>query len=88
MLAIQGEKDTGFEARGADGPFECGNCVYFDAKGACGQKDMMEKSKRPRHPDGTVVVAYADCCEYIKRPKGLRSASVWDRMLAIIKDLR
>jgi hypothetical protein len=65
--AIKGEKDTGFEKRGSKGPFECGNCEYFKNGNACNQKDMKEKSKQPRWPDGTIVVDAADCCEFIER---------------------
>lgn len=66
--AIQGEPGTGFEKRGDDGEFECGNCEYFDsAAGACDQWDMKQKSKQPRLEDGRVSVAYDDCCEYVSR---------------------
>lgn len=69
---IKGEKGTGFEPRlvnGVDkGPFECGNCEYFDERlGACGQKDMIKRSKRPRHKDGRPVVGGRDCCEFVDR---------------------
>lgn len=69
--AIKGEPGTGFESRivnGVDkGPFECGNCEYFNGTDACDQKDMMAKSKRERHKDGTVVTGPQDCCEYVDR---------------------
>jgi hypothetical protein len=64
--AIKGEPGTGFEERGTKGPFECGNCRYFDP-GACHQKDMIAKSKRPRNADGSVKVDAPDCCEYVDR---------------------
>lgn len=64
--AIKGEPGTGFEKRGNLGPFECGNCEYFDGK-SCGQKDMMEHSKEPRTKNGRVIVGEADCCEYLDR---------------------
>lgn len=35
--AIKVEKGTGFEKRGTKGPFECGNCDYFE-NGLCHQK--------------------------------------------------
>lgn len=66
QFAIKGEKGTGFEERGNKGPFECGNCEYFK-NNSCGQKDMLEKSKRPRTKDGRVKVDADDCCEYIER---------------------
>lgn len=66
QFAIKGEKGTGFEERGNKGPFECGNCEYFK-NNSCGQKDMMEKSTRPRTKDGRVVVGPKDCCEYVER---------------------
>lgn len=66
--AIKGEPGTGFEKRGNKGPFECGNCEYFDDDaGACHQEDMMRKSKQPRLADGRVQIAADDCCEYIER---------------------
>jgi hypothetical protein len=63
--AIIGEPGTGFEKRGNSGPFECGNCAFFD--GACNQPDMMRMSKEPREKDGRVKVKREDCCEYVKR---------------------
>lgn len=66
QFSIKGEKGTGFEERGDKGPFECGNCEYFK-NNSCGQKDMMEKSKRPRTANGRVKVTAGDCCEYIER---------------------
>ena len=66
--AIKGERGTGFEKRGQRGPFECGNCEYFEAAaGACGQEDMIEHSKQPRLDVGRPSVAFDDCCEYIER---------------------
>lgn len=63
---VKGEPGTGFEKRGAKGPFECGNCEYFKNL-SCGQADMMKLSKQPRTKDGRVEVAAADCCEYVER---------------------
>lgn len=72
--AIKGEAGTGFESRIVDGvdrgPFECANCEYFNGTNACNQKDMMAKSKRDRHADGTVVTGPQDCCEYVDRKGG------------------
>ena len=66
--AIKGEEGTGFEKRGNKGPFECGNCTYFDAvNGACEQSDMVRISKQPRLSDGRPSVDAADCCEYVER---------------------
>jgi len=66
--AIKGEPGTGFEKRGSKGPFECGNCEYFDAMaGACNQDDMKTKSQQPKLADGRISVAFDDCCEYIER---------------------
>lgn len=66
--AIKGEPGTGFEKRSDKGPFECGNCEYFDsAAGACDQWDMKQKSKQPRLDDSRVSVAHDDCCEYLSR---------------------
>ena len=65
---VKGEKGTGFEKRGKKGPFECGNCHYFDADAeGCDQETMKEKSKQPRLADGRVSVEADDCCEYIER---------------------
>jgi hypothetical protein len=64
---IKGEAETGFEKRGRKGPFECGNCGYFERGDACTQATMKEKSKEPRHSDGSVVVAADDCCKYLDR---------------------
>ncbi len=64
---IKGEPITGFEKRGNRGPFECGNCTYFENGDACTQETMKEKSKQPRHPNGDVVVDADDCCEFIER---------------------
>ena len=66
VAAIKGETGTGFEKRGSKGPFECGNCEYFNGA-SCGQKDMMDKSKQPREKDGRVKVDAEDCCEFIER---------------------
>lgn len=63
---IQGEPGTGFEKRGGKGPFECGNCEYFDGS-SCGQDDMMKLSKQPRTESGRVQVSTGDCCEYVER---------------------
>jgi hypothetical protein len=65
--AVKGEPGTGFEKRGSKGPFECGNCHYFKNGDSCHEETMMKKSKEPRHPDGSVVVAADDCCEYVER---------------------
>jgi hypothetical protein len=62
---IHGEKGTGFEKRGSKGPFQCGNCRYFD-DGLCHQKTMGKESKQPRR-DGYPEVGLEDCCEYIER---------------------
>ncbi len=64
---IKGEAETGFEKRGRKGPFECGNCEYFERGDSCHQETMMAKSKEPRHTDGSVVVAAEDCCEFVDR---------------------
>jgi len=69
ITAVKGEPGTGFEKRGGKGPFECGNCGYFKNGNACHQKDMMLKSKQPRHSDGTVKVDVPDCCEFVERPE-------------------
>ena len=67
-FAVKGEPGTGFEKRSNKGPFECGNCEYFDsAAGACNQDDMRTKSKQPKLEDGRPVVAWDDCCDYIER---------------------
>lgn len=62
-----GEPGTGYE--GPDkGPFECGNCEYFrSTDNSCGQKTMMERSKRERTKDKRVKVEAKGCCEYIER---------------------
>ena len=67
--AVHGEAGTGFEKRGKKGAFECANCEYFKNGNACNQDDMKKLSKQPRHPDGSVVVAGEDCCEYVEREK-------------------
>lgn len=63
---VQGEPGTGFEKRGNKGPFECGNCEYFDGQ-SCGQKTMMERSRQPKLPSGRIRVDADDCCEYVER---------------------
>ena len=65
---IHGEKSTGFEKRGDNGPFECGNCSYM--KDGCIQDDMKKYSKQPRLANGNVKVDKADCCEYVERIGG------------------
>ncbi len=65
--AVKGERATGFEKRGDKGPFECANCEYFKNGNSCHQRDMMAKSKQPRHTDGSVVVSAKDCCEFVDR---------------------
>lgn len=65
--AIKGEPGTGFEKEDGKGEFECGNCRFFKNGDACHQEDMKEKSKQPRHQDGSVIVADEDCCEYVDR---------------------
>lgn len=82
---VHGEPSTGFEPRVVDGvdhgPFECGNCGYFDAKTvSCRQSDMMKSSKLPKLPNGQIEVrSPEDCCEYVERktakasPKGFGS---------------
>lgn len=62
---VKGEPGTGFET-GADGPFNCGNCNFFDGS-SCGQSTMMKRSKRPRVKGHRVKVAADDCCEYVDR---------------------
>lgn len=70
--AIRGEAGTGYESPGKLGEFECGNCKYYgendghDDEG-CDQKDMKEKSKRKKLPDGRVEVEEEGCCEYVWR---------------------
>ncbi len=67
--AIKGEAGTGYEGP-EGGPFRCSNCEYFRAADdSCGQKDMMEKSKRPKLPSGRVEVEAGGCCEYVERKK-------------------
>jgi hypothetical protein len=78
LAAIRGEAGTGFEKAGTKGEFECGNCHYFKNGNACVQKDMKEKSKEPRHPNGDVVVAEEDCCEYVDRI-GQKKVSGWKK---------
>jgi len=67
IKALKGEEGTGFEKRGTKGPFECGNCEYFNGTNACKQPDMKKLSRQPKWPDGTVVVEPSDCCEYVER---------------------
>lgn len=65
--SIGGEPGTGYEGP-EGGEFECENCTHFDESTvSCGQKDMMAKSKRPRIPNGRVVVHPEGCCEYVDR---------------------
>jgi hypothetical protein len=70
---ILGEKSTGFEKRGAKGPFSCGNCHYM--KDGCTQEDMKKHSEQPRLENGNVEVGDGDCCEYVDR-KGSRGPSL------------
>jgi len=63
--SVLGEEGTGYEGP-EGGPFECENCTFFDADTvSCGQKDMMAKSKRPKIPNGRVVVHPEGCCEWV-----------------------
>lgn len=65
--AIKGEPGTGYEGP-EGGPFECGNCEYFDVSDSgCDQPDMKRKSKRKRLRDGRVQVEREGCCEYVDR---------------------
>lgn len=77
--AVSGEVGTGFEERGDKGPFECGNCEYFNGTNACNQEDMMQKSKQPRHENKTVVVGLMDCCEYVDRVGNGVEENAWLR---------
>jgi hypothetical protein len=63
---IRGESGTGFEKGASKGPFECGNCRYFDGD-SCGQKTMMARSKQPNLASGRILVDSDDCCEYVDR---------------------
>lgn len=68
QAAIHGEPGTGYENEDGKGEFSCRNCEYFQAKtSSCGQKDMMEKSKREKLPNGRVRVDARGCCEYVDR---------------------
>jgi hypothetical protein len=62
---VRGEDGTGFEKRGDRGPFQCGNCNYFE-DGTCHQRTMMKVSKQPKEGEYPKVAA-EDCCEYISR---------------------
>jgi hypothetical protein len=66
VAAIKGERFTGFEKADGKGPFNCGNCHYFD-RGGCSQKDMVRYSKQPSLPNGLISVGRDDCCEYVDR---------------------
>lgn len=66
QFAIKGEPGTGLE-NGGKGEFSCRNCEYFKNGDECHQKDMMAKSKRPKHPNGSVEVSPKWCCEYVDR---------------------
>jgi hypothetical protein len=66
VAGIRGEKGTGFEKRGNRGPFECGNCHYYE-RGKCHQKTMMAESRQPKSKDGYPEVGSEDCCEYVSR---------------------
>jgi hypothetical protein len=67
ILGYKGENGTGFEKRINKGPFECGNCSYFNGTNACNEEHMLAHSKQPRWPDGTIQVEGPDCCEYVER---------------------
>lgn len=68
QAAVRGEAGTGYESPGKLGEFECENCKYFrESDSSCGQKDMMEKSKRKKLEDGRVQVEAEGCCEYVWR---------------------
>jgi hypothetical protein len=60
--AVKGEPGTGYEGP-EYGPFSCSTCEYFKDN-SCGQKDFMEKSKRPKTPEGRVKVEAEGCCVY------------------------
>lgn len=65
---VKGEPGTGYEPPAGKGPFNCGNCGYFNASdSSCGQKTMMERSKQPRTGAGRVQVDPEGCCEYVER---------------------
>jgi len=66
--SIKGEPGTGFEMPEQRGDFHCWNCEYYDDSViGCDQKDMKEKSKRPRLADGKVLVHPYACCEFVER---------------------
>lgn len=62
--AIKGQPGTGYEGP-EDGPFSCSTCEYFrPGENSCGQKDFMEKSKRPKTSEGRIKVEPKGCCIY------------------------
>lgn len=63
---VKGEPGTGYEPPAGKGPFECGNCRYFDGE-SCRQATMMKVSKLPRAAGGRVKVDAEGCCEYVDR---------------------
>ena len=65
--AIRGEAGTGYESENGLGEFECENCKFFTAPDECGQKDMKQRSKQPRKPNGNVEVDPEGCCEFVWR---------------------
>lgn len=60
--AVSGEKGTGYQD-GKHGPFECGNCKFYDGK-SCGQSDMVSKSTQPKVKGGRIKVHEQDHCAY------------------------
>ena len=62
--AVHGETGTGYEGP-KNGPFSCSTCEYFDkSNSTCGQKDFVEKTKRPKTSDGRAKVDAEGCCIY------------------------
>lgn len=67
---VHGETGTGYEAFDDKGEFECSNCRWFREPDRCHQSDMKERSRQPRHPDGSVKIDPEGCCDYVYR-KGI-----------------
>lgn len=65
-----GTKAVGY-ARPEDGPFKCGNCVWYESgkravipTGECSHPKVMKDPELKKSGDGDAIVEADGCCEY------------------------